>query len=82
MKLYNPFMPHYCQFGDGQFGMRKLSLANVGWIYLDTSDVLFWPGSNYTGSRHKDLAGFKAMVADRHAAIRREKNAKKTRRVS
>ncbi len=81
MKLYNPFKPHYCQFGDGQFGLRKLSLRDVGWSYLDTGDMRFWPHAMYTGSRHTDLAALKRLVTDRTESIQRAKNAKKSWRV-
>jgi hypothetical protein len=82
MMFYNPFAPHYCQFGDGKFGLRKLSLRDVGWSYLDTGDMRFWPHAMYTGSRHTDLADLKALVADRYTSIQRAKDAKKSRRVS
>jgi hypothetical protein len=79
MKLYNPFKPHFCQFGDGQFGMRKLSLA--GWAYLDTSDMGFWLRAAYTGSRHTDLVALKRLVTDRTESTQRGKNKNKSRRV-
>ena len=34
MKFYNPFKPHVCQFTNGKFAIRKLSIP-LGWVYLD-----------------------------------------------
>lgn len=83
MKLYNPFKPHFCEFGDGQFGMRRLSFFPLnGWTYLDTCDMRFWSESKYSGSRHQDLAVLKNLVAERLASIKRAKDAKKSRRIS
>ena len=82
MKFYNPFKPHFCQFGDGRFGMRKLSLAFTRWVYLDTFDMMFWTNAKYTGSRHTDLANLKELVANHYASIQYEKDAKKSWRVS
>ena len=81
-RFYNPFKPHFCQFGDSHFGMRKLSLAVLGWVYLDTFDMKFWLHAKYTGSRHTDLADLKALVADHYASTQYEKDAKKSWRVS
>ncbi len=81
MKFYNPFKAHFCQFGDSRFGMRKLSLFDAGWVYLDTSDMRFWPDAKYEGSRHTDLAALKRLVADRMESIQRAKNTKKSWRV-
>jgi hypothetical protein len=81
MKLYNPFKPHFCQFGDSRFGMRKLSVFAPGWTYLDTNDMRYWRESKYDGSRHTDLAALKRLVADRTESIQRAKNAKKSWRV-
>lgn len=80
MKFYNPFKPHFCEFGDGTFGMRKLSIF-FGWVYLDTSDMHFWQGSNYSGSRHQSLGSAKAVIAKNKAAIQKELLNKKSKRV-
>lgn len=83
MKLYNPFKPHYCEFGDGQFGMRRLSYFPLnGWRYIDTCDMRFWSESKYSGSRHPSLEAVKAEVERKLAIIKRHKDAKKSRRVS
>jgi hypothetical protein len=42
----------------------------------------FWPNAKYTGSRHKDLADLKALVAEHYASIQYEKDAKKSWRAS
>lgn len=82
MKPYNPFKPHFCQFGDGSFGMRKLSFYQLGWAYLDTNDMRYWRESKYGGSRHADLSALKTLVAHLKASRQRAKDAKKSRRVS
>jgi hypothetical protein len=82
MKLYNPFAPHYCHFSDGRFGLRKLSLLEAGWVYLDINDMRFWKDTKFNGTRHSDLGDFKALIADRYASIEREKNVNKSWRVS
>jgi hypothetical protein len=84
MKLYNPFKPHYCEFGDGQFGMRKLSLIFPfsGWLYLDTDDMHFWSKPIYSGSKYPSLEAVKAKVDRQLETIKRAKDAKKSRRVS
>lgn len=80
MKFYNPFKAHFCQFGNGEFGMRKLT--PFGWKYLDTNDMQFWHGSNYGGSRFASLSAVKSVVADKLEQKRREKMKSKSWRIS
>jgi hypothetical protein len=80
MKLYNPFKAHFCQFGTGEFGMRKLT--TFGWQYLDTSDMHFWDRSDYSGSRFGSLHEAKLAVAAKVDAKRRARDTKKSWRVS
>lgn len=80
MKFYNPFKAHFCQFGNGEFGMRKLT--SWGWQYLDTYDMYFWSKSTYSGSRYASLGAVKAVVANELEKKRREKMKSKSWRVS
>ena len=39
MKLFNPFKPHIVQFGDGTYGVRRLSTIFLfeAWEFLDSA---------------------------------------------
>lgn len=38
MKFYNPFKPHLCKFGNGLYGVRKLTF--FGWEYFDQDSII------------------------------------------
>ena len=81
MKIYNPFKAHYCRFGDGRYGVRKLSLRELGWMYFDTNDMKFWLVANFRGSRHDSLGALKSLLAEHQRAADLLKNRNKSRRV-
>jgi len=39
MSLFNPFKAHIVATKDQWFFVRKLSIAALGWVYLDTLDM-------------------------------------------
>ena len=54
MQIYNPFKPHLCQFSNGLYGVRKLSLD--GWAYFDQTGQGIWHlGESSTFSSYANL---------------------------